>query len=80
MVDDKYTILAGEVRAVFEEKFGRFSIEDFDKVAKIIRVEYRGSNVCRDAGGKSYDNLSGKEKDQINFMMGLLGFVPVNSQ
>lgn len=61
MVDYKYMALAGEVRALFEKKFGKFSVEDFDKVAKIIKTENRGFNA-RDAG-KSYDNLSEKEKD-----------------
>lgn len=69
MVDDKYTRLVGEVRALFEKKFGKFSVEDLDKVAEVIRVMKGGSNV-RDAG-KSYDNLPEKEKDQIDFMMGL---------
>jgi hypothetical protein len=69
MAGDKYTRLAEEIQALFEKKFGKFSIEDFDKIAEIIRTENRRSNV-RDAG-KSYDNLSEKEKDQIDFMMGL---------
>lgn len=69
MVDYKYTALAGEVRAVFEKKFGKFSVKDFDKVAEIIRDENGGIDD-RDAG-KSYDNLSEEEKDQIDFMMGL---------
>lgn len=60
MIEDKYTILAEEIRALFEKKFEKFSVEDLDKVADIIRIENWGSNV-RDAG-KSYDNLPEDEK------------------
>ncbi|WP_027371220.1 hypothetical protein [Desulfovermiculus halophilus] len=69
MVDDTYKILAGEIQSLFEERFGKFSVEDFDKVAEIIRGKCKRSNA-RNAD-KSYENLPEEEKDQIDFMMGL---------
>lgn len=36
MLDDKYTILAEEIRALFEEKFGEFRGEDFVEVARAL--------------------------------------------
>ena len=37
--DDAYTILAAEIRTLFEKRLGKFSVQDFDQVAEIIRAE-----------------------------------------
>lgn len=69
MGDDKYTILAREILALFEKRLGKFSVQDFDQVAEIIRAECSLSKA-QDVD-TTYENLSQEEKDQVDFMMGL---------
>jgi len=64
----KHEKVAHRVGEIFEKEFGRFSAEDFRKVARAL-----GVNVLDMKGDfkKYYENLSEDDRKQVDFMMNL---------
>ncbi|MEA2097601.1 MAG: hypothetical protein U9P70_00795 [Patescibacteria group bacterium] len=68
MPEDKYQKLAEEIKALFEQEFGGFTFEDFDRVIKIIKADF--FRIKSDYK-ETYENLSPELREQIDFMMKL---------
>ena len=65
-MSNKYEKVAQLVKKTFEKEFGKFSIEDFLKVARLL-----GTNLCENKPDSKefYQNLSNEERSLVDFMM-----------
>jgi len=67
---NEYEELAGEIRRLFERRFGELSQVDFRKVARVLGFEvlHFGARPTRE---ELYERLSEQERADVDFMMGL---------
>ncbi len=68
---DQYEELACEIRRLVESRFGELSPKEFKKVAKLLGFDLLPLKLGPTSTEYYYEKLSDKEREDIDFMMGL---------
>ena len=66
MTGNKHEKIAQLIRDLFEKEFGRFSVEDFNEVARLLEVKVLKIKPDFD---KFYKNFSNNDRELIDLMI-----------